>query len=525
MNLHIGLFRNQPGWQTLLQQEGVSFSIVDEEKISESNYSVIILNAKPTKRQKEVLTEYLNKGGAILSSTIFLEKIVALESRTRKIPYLQPEQNSIFYRNALADIWSFGKIPDIANALTTTKHTFSSFIGSFSNGVIVCFPIDLGTLIERNEARRKFFYAEHSRFPAEQVSIVSKGEIRKLISSSLEYLHHQRNIPYVHVWYFPDRERNSFAFRIDSDYGTEKEIFSLYKVLQNHNISATWFLDVKNHKNFLARFRGMEGQELSLHCHEHQTFDTYSKNKRNIELARKKLIEANIMPKGFASPFGLWNIGLQKTLDEFGFAYSSEFAFDYDNLPSFPLVGKHFASTLQIPIHPICIGSLRSARMNEKQMIQYFNKTFTQKLAWNEPLFFYDHPKDFRSEIWATVFKKTQEEKIRCVTFSEFASWWKRRSDAVNIFSSEKYVPTFEKGSIRFPSLEKDISFRISPKEKMETIVSAHNAIQNIKLSSLHCSKALECEIPENISSTRIFSPRLLNQRIRIFLRRKLKPS
>jgi len=45
MKLLIGLYRSQPGWEIVLQQEGLQYEIIKLEKsISIESYSVIIIN-------------------------------------------------------------------------------------------------------------------------------------------------------------------------------------------------------------------------------------------------------------------------------------------------------------------------------------------------------------------------------------------------------------------------------------------------------------------------------------------------
>jgi hypothetical protein len=523
MNIHIGLLRSHLGWETLLSQEGVSFSLVDREKISTNYYSVIIVNANSTNEENDILRTYLTNGGAILSSTNFLTKIFSLNTTTKKISYLFPEANSLFSKNALIDIWSFGTVVSFANTLPTNRKSFSTFCGEFHGGTVVCFPFDAGALIERTDARRKYFYAETPRLPAEKVSVVSKGEVRNLVSSALEYLHHQRNVPYVHLWYFPNAEKNIFSFRIDSDYGTEEEIFSLYESLHEQHIRATWFLDVRSHQKFLRRFHELEHQEFSLHCYEHQTFDTYQRNKTNIKHGIKVLTAEGIFPQGFASPFGEWNNGLQRAVEEFGFEYSSEFSLDYDNLPSFPLRGKQFGTSLQIPIHPICNGSLRSARMTEKEMLAYYETVIAQKMFRCEPLFFYHHPNDGQLDVWKKIFAHTAQNTIPQYTFSEFAHWWKKRLRNRTIFSTEENIPKAENKMLSLPQFEHEIALRISLPNRTETILPHQQLQEEMHFPSLSYSEPQPFHSSNEILRTRKFSPRLWNQNLRIYWRKKLR--
>ncbi|MBM4166690.1 MAG: hypothetical protein FJ218_07230 [Ignavibacteria bacterium] len=523
MNIHVGLMRSHLGWETLLSQEGVSYSLVEQKKLHGNWYSAVVLNANTEKKENDALRKYLKNGGAILTSASFFSNVFPSKTVSKKISYLLPEFPSCFSKNSLIDVWTFGNVLSLANSLPTNRKSFSTFCGELYGGTVVCFPFDAGALIERTEAKRKYCYAATTRLPAEKVSVVSKGEVRKLVASALEYVHHQRNIPYIHLWYYPNAQKNIFSFRIDSDYGTEAEIFSLYERLREHHIRATWFLDVKSHQNFLRRFQELEHQELSLHCYEHQTYDAYQRNKTNIKHGITLLTAEGIFPKGFASPFGEWNNGMQRAVEEFGFEYSSEFSFDYDNFPSFSMRGKQFGTSLQIPIHPICNGSLRSARMKETEMFAYYESCIAKKMICNEPLFFYHHPNDAHFNVWEKIFAQIAHHNITQYTFSEFAHWWKQRLRNGAMFSTENNIPTIEKGVLYLPKFEKEIALRISLPNKNEALLTSQQMQNEIHLASLDVTPAQSLQTSDEILRTRKFSPRLWNQKVRIYLRKKLR--
>ena len=56
-----------------------------------------------------------------------------------------------------------------------------------------------------------------------------------------------------------------------------------------------------------------------------------------ISAKRKQLLRnSGFRMQGFAAPFGTWNDELGRAIVDCGFEYSSEFSYDYDNLPSLP---------------------------------------------------------------------------------------------------------------------------------------------------------------------------------------------
>ncbi|MEK7251361.1 MAG: hypothetical protein AAB209_13170, partial [Bacteroidota bacterium] len=148
---------------------------------------------------------------------------------------------------------------------------------------------------------------------------------------------------------------------------------------------------------------------------------------KNISKARRKLEQAGISSPGFAAPFGIWNSELAKAIEKTVFEYSSEFSFAYDSLPVYPSNGEQTFLTLQVPIHPICIGSLRRIGYTEGQMKEYFRRVIEEKLLRDEPLFFYHHPTHHCCDVVQFIFQYVAEKGIENTTMLEYARWWKKR--------------------------------------------------------------------------------------------------
>ncbi len=150
-------------------------------------------------------------------------------------------------------------------------------------------------------------------------------------------------------------------------------------------------------------------------------------NESNIRQALSVLNGAGIKPEGFVAPFGAWNEGLGKAIHNCRFVYSSEFAYDYDNLPSYPLIGSELSKVLQAPIHPIGIGSLRRQGYSDEQMKRYFDFVTGMKLGVRDPLIYYHHPKDGHHEVLKHLFEIVRTPRVTPMFLGEYANWWKRR--------------------------------------------------------------------------------------------------
>jgi hypothetical protein len=139
------------------------------------------------------------------------------------------------------------------------------------------------------------------------------------------------------------------------------------------------------------------------------------------------MVSAGLAPEGFAAPYGIWNIALAAAVDDIGFTYSSEFSYAYDALPFFPATPVRQFSTLQVPVHPVCLGSLRRVGYAEPQMQKYMTAVINRKLSRREPLFFYHHPRDRFVGALDHLFSVLQERSESNMTMGEFARWWKKR--------------------------------------------------------------------------------------------------
>ncbi len=168
-------------------------------------------------------------------------------------------------------------------------------------------------------------------------------------------------------------------------------------------------------------------QEIGVHCYEHLTFEDYDANLKNISKAKAKLQQVGLSSKGFAAPFGIWNPALARAIDKMVFDYSSEFSYLYDSFPLYPSHGTETFLTLQVPIHPICIGSLRKVGYTETQMKEYFIRVIDEKLLRDEPLFFYHHPTHHCWDVVRAMLRYVEEKQIDNTTMIDYSRWWLKR--------------------------------------------------------------------------------------------------
>ncbi len=426
MKIRVGLLEKTAMWEELLTQEGVPFEAIHSgQSISPQEFSAIVLNRRLTSDENASLREYLRGGGAILSRSDHAKGLGGFNIRTENIEYLFGDE---IFPLDLTDINRESFIVSEANCLRTEKNTHSTFAGEFCGGVALLLPFDIAEVMEDCRVAEKMFYAHRERLPSERVSMVSKGNVRLLLHYGLQSLHHARGIPFVHLSSFPAKEDTLFAFRIDSDGASAKEVAELYSLGREYEIPMSWYLDVQSHERWLQRFTEMQGQEIGVHCYQHRSYDDPGPLKENVEHAATLLEDIGIRRSGFSAPYGMWSPTLAQVLDELGFEYSSEFSYAYDTLPLTPSVHEKRFQTLQIPIHPICIGNLLRVGYSPQDQERYFSSVVKSKRQRAEPLFFYHHPSHKNLDVVRNLFETMRNENIRCVSMGEYAAWWKKRS-------------------------------------------------------------------------------------------------
>lgn len=426
MQLKVGLLQPEPGWKLLLDQIGVWWEPgIDFSHPLSDHYSLIIINAEISNTAEiNQLKTYLENGGAVLDLGHFLNRIAGFRvGRTFKktfyteaLDFYTPDQPMDIYRN----IWLHpdGELCEGAIHREMIGQGAAAFLG-----------LEIAPLMVDERASYKEFYNNGNIPPFEHVSLVSKNEIRKLVYGLMKWLHISRDIPFVHKWHLPDGANNLVLFRVDTDFGTKKEINKLAELAHEHEMPVSWFLHVEAHEDWLDTFQHFETDELALHGYKHRITSSYKANTKNIGRGLDKLHGSDIDPKGYAAPYGFWNPFIAEAIHNHGFLYSSEFSFSHDTLPFYAESYRPDFNLLQIPVHPICIGSFRRLKCNAETVNRYFSNIIERKRRQFEPVALYHHPKDGHHEVLATLFEVLNRHEYKKTTFSEYARWWEHRQE------------------------------------------------------------------------------------------------
>ncbi len=453
MRIRAGLTSPSRVWEQFLVQEGLPFGTVDlMSEVTVQEWSVLIITRRLGSADRDSVEAYLRSGGAILGYAGHLPEGRESAPRRERLEYLVSDGTGPFGSVGLIDLGMEGEVPREANQLKTQQDTFGLFLGSREGSPACILPFDPERALADFRAANMSFHAKPDRLPTERVSLVGKGGVRRLLHTALEYLHTARNLPYVHLWYYPEGRRTLFAFRVDTDFAARKEIDDLYAVARTSDIGMTWFIDVKSHEPWLGHFASMVGQEFGVHCYEHKVHDERAANLANFGRAKRVLEAAGFHPAGFAAPYGMWSPGLASVVRELGFAYSSEFSCAYDTLPLLPAAGSEFHGPPQIPVHPVSIGSLRRAGYTTQQMKEYFRASADQKIVSAEPAFFYHHPTHQYWDVVEFLFRHVRDQGIEPMTLGGFAQWWAQRGLTSYTASLERNVLTLDTAKPPSPS-------------------------------------------------------------------------
>ncbi len=460
MNLRIGIDNCKPGWEIILKQIGVSYTLFSlSDKILPEEFSVIIITESHTLEENNEIRKFLNAGGAVLFSDDSISNISSC--RTKKVHYLCSQEKTPFSEVGLVDIFS---TIDISTSKEIDQVDKGLKIFSMEPGINLVLPYDINELILNTASRRKKFYADRKELPSEIISQVSKGKLRKIVALSLEYLHQKRDLPFVHLWHQPFVDKNIFIFRLDTDFCSQKDADEMYKICRKNNISATWFLDTDS-DNKLKNYASMEDQELAIHCDKHFVYNNFEDNYDNIQKANNKLKSCGINAIGFAAPFGDWNPSLDKALQKLDFKYSSEFALNYDDLPFFPNYNNKFSDVLQIPIHPISLGRLHRSHFTEDEMLQYFLGIIKEKAISGDPVIIYHHPHHKHFDIFDKIFQYVNHENFENMSMKDFSKWWKQRYLLQPVFKySDKRISTEYNSDNTFIKISTEESYIITKK-------------------------------------------------------------
>ncbi len=424
--LCIGTYQPSFALNTVLDAIGVSHQECNKSSLSRKFFSVIILEQPlelcPSSKTK--IDAFIVEGGAVLeisTNPFFFQNKLNVNQKIDFLVNTNPHKG--FDRISHIDVFSKCSLSKNESAYFNGLVDFETK----SNGVIGFIGLDLSKTLEPKPHTRKRFYDYGVGIPPDEIVFpISRSEITRLIETALIEIHTTLKLPLISKWTSPTK-KPIFSFRIDSDYGTKPSLTDILDLATTRNLKLTWFLHVQAHEKWLELFHEFDNQELALHCYEHGTSSSQRKLQQDYDFALSLLAKSSIETSGFAAPYGIWNENLKKAILNYNFSYSSEFSTGYDGVP-FELKLNETNKILQIPIHPICTGSLSRKRFSIGEMKTYFDEVIQAKVGIHEPVILYHHPLQPGLEVIEYIFNKAVELGLHNLTFLELSEFWKKRS-------------------------------------------------------------------------------------------------
>lgn len=233
-----------------------------------------------------------------------------------------------------------------------------------------------------------------------------------------------------------------FCLRIDAD-EYEKASFSGYKnIFKKYKDSITIFFNANSFKDASSEIKGCSemGLDVQSHGYYHHTYNDYANNRYNIKKAKDFFSSLGIQTKGFASPMGKWNWSLMKALEDEGYEYSSDFAYDYLGLPSYPIKDGQRSNMLEIPIFPVAPELFYQNGMNNiLDIVAYYKNAIDEMVRCDLPVVIYAHTSLQYGDIPRIIDEVAEyaisKKKLTSKTMTEISCLWRNNSLSVKVHS------------------------------------------------------------------------------------------
>lgn len=290
----------------------------------------------------------------------------------------------------------------------------------------------------------------------ERVGRVDRAAVRHRLLACLRETVHRLGGTWVRLAAYPHPYRSVFGVRVDLDEPVPDDYFRFADSRRRVEDVTTHFVSTAAYGGLADVLRDLRGRDVQSHGHHHVVYRDPRSNRDNLDRADRLLRASGFRPSGFAAPEGRWNAGLDASIEELGYAYSSDFSIGRDDVPFFPWLGDRFSRVLQIPIHPVCEGIFFDAGVRDERTIaRYFRSVVRLRLESGEPAFVYGHPErrlavlpNLLGEIASVV---EEHDLVWRATMTRFANWWRWRDTL-----RWSVIPTGDGGAeVRFQNLDR----------------------------------------------------------------------
>lgn len=380
---------------------------------------------------------------------------VATRSYYFQLAGKSPFATHSFYANL--PVWpatgeSFGACYDRAN-----NEIANSGIGIIEREglLLVSLPWDICAYEQGVDWRHRPYFSPTARKHFVEVGpMLDTGAFRRLLLEILLFCFDRVGLPLVRVSPLY-RNKRHFSFRVDADGFTESSTEAGLRVAQKSGLRFTWFLDMgcwKKKGKWIARLL-KHNQDLQFHCFRHMTYASQEVNEINIRKGLAVMRRNGITPNAIVSPLGYYCRGFSEAIKKHRFAFSSEFGYAVDDLPSYPWNDKSYP--LQIPVHPACSGVLSRAGFSPTEQFDHLFDVIERRGSADGICILYDHPiggLEAHETQYVDFFSQLRSRPYEYICLSDYYRAWRERPQCPAIL--------FDRGTIEVDGFQ-DNGFRI----------------------------------------------------------------
>jgi len=275
----------------------------------------------------------------------------------------------------------------------------------------------------------------------ERIVSIDRHNIIRALRNILIRSFNMRDLPYVHLWYYPNDYDSVFTFRVDVDGVFGENLINLSSAALSNDLKLTFFLNknlCKHDEELILKID--DRHEIGNHADIHNLYTDYTSNYENIDNCKQWIDQLGINSGlWFAAPRGMWNYQLHQALDDLGYLYTSDFGCAIAGYPYYPYVFGNRSRTLQIPVNPF------SAERASIWMLEKYNKELTPEFVaksfsriindcyhQNYPIILYSHPEvigTMANYVFGELNKDLKNLNVWKTTVTEFAKWWSHRDN------------------------------------------------------------------------------------------------
>lgn len=335
MRPRVLLYGSDPYATVFLKQRGISYAAFPRDR--EAAAGSILWVLEPVRgNDAPGLQRFHLSGGHLLGAASCLQPLIPLSTSPLWIENIRGDHSCLFFgiNNLLLKMRGV-RIHDAQAGITNDQYP-SVAVCPYENGAgtVIALPFDLRNIREQGVFIKRILF--HDRVYDEMVAGRSYHLINRLLFNCLCELASQDGGTLATGALFPEPAVGGISFRIDADYYHAEGWEALIGLFAGHEKQTTVFMNTWSHRyrhGFIRKLQSL-GFDVQSHAHVHAGYADYRRNYVNLRRSAAILKKLGIDATGSAAPYGLWSGNYMKALEAGGFTFSTEFGYEYLDLPA-----------------------------------------------------------------------------------------------------------------------------------------------------------------------------------------------